>query len=61
MNIDPRKLLSVSQFAELVGVGPHTIRAWIRDGRIEVYRIGNRVIRIDPDQVDAIVTKQPRN
>jgi len=35
-------LLTLKQVAELLNVHPNTIRNWIRDGRINSYRISSR-------------------
>ena len=41
---EPSKLLSVNAAAERLGVSPFTIRAWIRQGRIEYVKLGRRVL-----------------
>lgn len=60
MTIDPKQLLSIKDLSALMGVSEQTVRNWIKEGKIEHYRIGGR-IKIHPDQVDALVQKQPRN
>ena len=35
-------LLTLKQVAELLNVHPNTIRKWIKDGRINSYRISSR-------------------
>lgn len=34
--------LTRDRFASLVGVTPDTLERWIRDGRVQTYRIGKR-------------------
>ena len=60
MTIDPKQLLSIKDLAALMGVTDQTVRAWMKEGKIEYYRVAGR-IKIHPDQVDALVQKQPRN
>lgn len=47
---------SVQQGADRVGVTPRTIRRWIAAGRLTGYRMGPRLIRIDADELDALMT-----
>ncbi|WP_037141593.1 excisionase family DNA-binding protein [Rhodococcoides fascians] len=60
MQINPRELLTTREFGKLIGVTDQTVRKWIADSKIESYRVGG-VLKIHPDQVDAIVQKQARN
>lgn len=60
MTIDPKQLVSIKEFGALMGVTETTVRNWIAEGKIEHYRVAGR-IKIHPDQVDALVQKQPRN
>lgn len=41
------ELISINEAANRFAVTPRTIRQWIADGKIEAYRLGGRVIRID--------------
>lgn len=40
----PRKLLDVKMAAERLGVSPFTIRAWLRQRRLEHVKLGRRVL-----------------
>jgi excisionase family DNA binding protein len=43
--------LTVIQVAERYGRAPSTVRGWIRDGRLNAYRLG-REYRVDPEAID---------
>ncbi|MGC0363268.1 excisionase family DNA binding protein [Rhodococcus sp. 27YEA15] len=51
-----RKLVTIAQAAEAVGVEDSTIRRWIRDGRLPAFRLAGRQVRIDVTAVDALLT-----
>jgi len=51
--------LSVEQAAEEAGVSTRTFRRWIAAGRVEAFRIGPRLIRVDMDQVWAKLMAEP--
>ena len=51
-------LITIKQAAELLGVHPNTIRNWISDGRLQVERIGTRIIRIDKNQLNELFTRK---
>lgn len=42
-----RKFLSFREVGDLYGVHPDTVRRWAREGRIDVHRVGPRMVRID--------------
>lgn len=46
--------LSVAQAAAVFGVTPHTIRNWIRGGRLRAYRVGPQLVRIAADDLAAV-------
>jgi len=48
---------TIDQAAERHGVHPKTIRRRIADGTITGYRSGPRLIRVDPDEVDAALLR----
>ena len=52
---DTHRYLSVQQAAERVGVHPKTVRRWIAAGHLTAYRVGPRLIRVNPDDLDAMV------
>jgi len=51
--IQRRRYVSQSQAAEYLGVTTRTIRQMIADGRLTGYRSGNRLVRVDLNEVDA--------
>lgn len=38
------RLLSLSEVADLLRVSPHTVRAWVRKGRLQPVRICRRLL-----------------
>lgn len=47
-----RKLISVEDAAEYLGVKKETVRRWMRMGRLEGYRVGDRSLRLDLADVE---------
>lgn len=52
----PNALLNVKRSAETVGVSENTIRNWIAQGKLPAVRIGERIIRIRPADLAALIT-----
>ena len=46
---------SLAQASERTHVSVRTLRRWISQGRLNAYRAGPRLLRIDPDDVDAMM------
>lgn len=55
----PIRTTSISATAERFDVTPKTVRRWIAEGRLTAYRVGPRLIRLDKDEVDALLTPIP--
>ena len=55
----PRKLLSLQDAADRAGVNPKTIRRRIADGSLKGYRMGPRLIRVDLNELDALLQPIP--
>ena len=53
--MDRRNDLSVSEVAASLRVSPTTIRRYIRDGRMEAYRVGGRW-RVAKDSIEDFLT-----
>lgn len=51
--------ISIAEFAARAGVNPKTIRRRISDGTIKAYRVGPRLIRIDPDEIGSVFRPIP--
>ncbi|WP_367618435.1 excisionase family DNA-binding protein [Luteococcus sp.] len=48
---------SVQSAARRLGVCPRTVRRMIADGRLPSYRVGDRLIRVQRADVDALVRR----
>ncbi|MBD7952379.1 helix-turn-helix domain-containing protein [Oerskovia rustica] len=48
-------LLSVSESAERLGCQPSTVYRYIEDGVLPAYRIGPKLLRIDPTDLYALI------
>ena len=44
---------------ESVGVSTKTVRRWIASGQLAGYRMGPRLLRVDPDDLDRMLTLIP--
>ncbi len=57
----PRKLtlIPVGAAAARVSLNPRTIRRYIDIGKLRAYRVGDRSIRVDQADVDALVRPVP--
>ncbi len=54
-----QKRLSVAQSAARLGVSPWTIRRRIADGSLTAYRVGPKLIRVDLNELDALLRPIP--
>ncbi|BDB43322.1 MULTISPECIES: helix-turn-helix domain-containing protein [Mycobacterium] len=50
-----KRHLALNDAAEYLGVNPRTIRRYIADGRLTGYRVGPRLIKVDADELDALL------
>jgi excisionase family DNA binding protein len=48
-----RRWASIIQTAEYLKITDHTVRDMVATGRLKAYRNGNRLIRLDLNEVDA--------
>lgn len=51
---DDARLLSIAVAAERLGVSHHTLRAWLRQRRLEHVRLGRRVL-VSQEAVDRFI------
>lgn len=51
--------LSLAEAAEYTGVSTRTLRRRIADGTLIGYRVGPRLIKVDPADVDALIKRIP--
>lgn len=56
--IEPRGV-SIDDAAAYLGVNPRTIRRMISSGQLTGYRVGSKLIRLDIDEVDALMRPIP--
>ncbi|MGO9510335.1 MAG: excisionase family DNA-binding protein [Mycobacterium sp.] len=49
--MDKATTITVAEAAAMFGVAPITIRRYIAAGKLTAFRVGPRLIRLDPDQV----------
>ncbi|WP_085108585.1 helix-turn-helix domain-containing protein [Mycolicibacillus trivialis] len=49
-------MLSIRQIADQYGVCEKTVRRWISSGHIEAVRLGPRLIRVDADSVERLLS-----
>lgn len=54
-----RQFESLAQAADRTGLSTYTLRRRIADGRLPAYRSGSRIIRVDPDDVNKLLTRIP--
>ncbi|HET7821568.1 MAG TPA: helix-turn-helix domain-containing protein [Ornithinibacter sp.] len=60
MTTNPRREYeSLSDAAERTGVSIRTLRRRIASGQLTAYRLGQRVIRVQPDDVDRLLMRIP--
>ncbi|MCE0485497.1 helix-turn-helix domain-containing protein [Ornithinimicrobium sediminis] len=54
-----RQFESLAEAAARTGLSTYTLRRRIADGRLPAYRSGSRIIRVNPDDVDNLMTRIP--
>lgn len=50
-----RRYETLQSAADRLAVDTRTLRRWIAAGRLEAYRTGPRLLRLDVDEVDALL------
>lgn len=54
-----RRLVSLSKAARYLDTSPRTVRRAISEGRLTGYRFGPRTLRVDLNEVDAVLRRIP--
>jgi excisionase family DNA binding protein len=54
-----RHLVSLTDAAKLLGVHTRTLRRYIAEGRIQGYRIGPRLVKVDTRDLDSLMRPIP--
>lgn len=49
-----RRLRDITEAADYLGVNPRTIRRYLADGRLTAYRVGDKLLRVDMAEVEAL-------
>jgi excisionase family DNA binding protein len=52
-----RHYVSLNKAAEYLDTSPRTIRRAIAEGRVTGYRFGPRTLRVDLDEIDALLRR----
>lgn len=52
--------MTIRQVAELLQVHPQTVQRWIHDGRLNAYRVGDRIMRVTASSLDAFLAERGR-
>jgi excisionase family DNA binding protein len=53
----PRKIPK-TEVCETYGISLRTVDRWIAEGRLKAYRIGNKIIRLDADEVEQALVSE---
>jgi len=59
MNHPAKNLGSIKETADAHRVSERTVRRWISSGLVTGYRVGPRLIRVDLNEVDAMLRRIP--
>lgn len=54
-----RRLVGINQASEYADVNPKTIRRWIAAGHVPAYRLGPRLLKVDLNELDAMLRPIP--
>ena len=53
-----RRLVRMSAVADAYDISERTVRSWVADGTLTGYRIGQRALRVDLNEVEALVVRR---
>jgi excisionase family DNA binding protein len=54
-----RKLVSLTDAADILAVSTKTVRRYIADGHLEAVRLGRKTLRIKVDSIDTFIDARP--
>lgn len=57
----PRRLISLTEAADALGVSTKTVRRYIAAGDLDAVRLGRRTIRIRIESLDKLIDAHPVN
>lgn len=57
--MNPRTYESLSAASERTNISVKTLRRFIAEGNLRAYRVGKRILRVDPKDVDSIMRLIP--
>lgn len=57
--IPDRRLVSIETAGDYVDTCPRTVRNWVAAGLLTGYRVGPRLLRVDLNEVDAMLRPVP--
>lgn len=57
--MNPRTYESLSAASERTNISVKTLRRFIAEGNLRAYRVGKRILRVDPKGVDSIMRPVP--
>jgi excisionase family DNA binding protein len=53
------RLMGIAEAAEYANVHPSTLRRRIADGQLPAYRVGPKLLKVDIDDVEALIRPVP--
>lgn len=57
----PRRLVSITEAAEILAVSTKTVRRYIAAGDLDAVRLGRRTIRVRVESIDRMIDAHPVN
>lgn len=57
----PRRLVSLPEAAEILGLSVKTVRRYIASGDLDAVRLGRKTIRIKTESLDRLIDAHPIN
>lgn len=51
----PRRLISLAEAAETLGVSTKTVRRYVAAGDLDAVRLGRRTIRVKTESIDSLI------